>query len=83
MSVDAGLKQLKVISRGEAVAGSEFQSLEVIGIKELAKALVRSTLGTRIQSTLIQLNSIEEPKHCKIPNSTLALEDVLFSTYCL
>ena len=34
MSVDAGLKQLKVISRGED--GSEF-----IGVKELAKALVR------------------------------------------
>ena len=40
-SVDAGLKQLKVIRRGKTVAGSEFQSLEVIGIKELAKALVR------------------------------------------
>ena len=40
MSVDAGLKQLKVISRGED-GGWEFQSLEVIGIKELAKALVR------------------------------------------
>ena len=40
MSVDAGLKQLKVISRGED-GGCEFQSLEVIGIKELEKALVR------------------------------------------
>ena len=37
MSVDAGLKQLK----GKMVVESEFQSLEVIGIKELAKALVR------------------------------------------
>ena len=41
MSVDAGLKHLKVISRGEDVAGSEFRSLGVIGIKELAKALVQ------------------------------------------
>ena len=41
MSVNAGLKQVKVISRGKTVAGSEFQSLEVIGIKELGKALVR------------------------------------------
>ena len=42
MSVDAGLKQLKVISRGEGGGREcEFQSLEVIGIKELAKALVR------------------------------------------
>ena len=39
MSVDAGLKQLKVIRK--TVAGSEFQSLEIMGIKELAKALVR------------------------------------------
>ena len=39
MSADAGLKQLKVA--GTTVAGSEFQYLEVIGIKELAKALVR------------------------------------------
>ena len=38
--MDAGLKQLKAISHGEE-AGSEFQSLEVIWIKELAKALVR------------------------------------------
>ena len=37
----AGLKQLKVKVAGKTVAGSEFQSLEVIGIKELAKALVR------------------------------------------
>ena len=35
-----GLKQLMVISRGKTVAGSEFRSLVVIGIKELAKALV-------------------------------------------
>ena len=41
MSVDAGLKQLTVISAEKMVAGSEFQSLEVIWIKELAKALVR------------------------------------------
>ena len=41
MSVDEGLKQLKVIIAGKTVAGSEFQSLEVIGIKELVKALVR------------------------------------------
>ena len=38
MSVDAGLKQ-QVINRGKTVAGGE--SLEVIGIKELAKELVR------------------------------------------
>ena len=41
MSVDAGPHQLKVIRRGKTVAGSEFQSLEVIGIKELVKALIR------------------------------------------
>ena len=41
MSVDEGLKQLKVISRGKTVTGSEFQSLGVIGIKELAKAFIR------------------------------------------
>ena len=35
--MDAGLKQLKVLIRRE----DEFQSLEVIEIKELAKALVR------------------------------------------
>ena len=41
MSVDAGLKQLKVISRGVDGGWSEFQSLGVKGIKELAKAPVR------------------------------------------
>ena len=35
-NVDAGLKVAVM-----TVAGSEFQSLEVIGIKELAKPLVR------------------------------------------
>ena len=30
--MDVGLKQLKVISRGKTVAGSEFQSLEIIWI---------------------------------------------------
>ena len=40
-SVDAGLKQLKIKVAGKTVTESEFQSLEVIGIKELAKALVR------------------------------------------
>ena len=40
MSVDVCLKQLKVIAR-KTLAGSEFQSLEVIGIKDLAKALIR------------------------------------------
>ena len=39
--MDAGLKQLKVISRGEVGGWSEFQSLGVIGIKELVKAFVR------------------------------------------
>ena len=39
--MDAGLKQLNVISRGEDGGWSEFLSLEVIGIKELAKTLVR------------------------------------------
>ena len=38
MSVDAGLKTAEGY---KSRAGSEFQSLEVIGIKELAKALVR------------------------------------------
>ena len=37
--MDAGLKQLKVKVTGKTVAGSEFQSLGVIGIKELAKDL--------------------------------------------
>ena len=37
--MDMGLKQLKVARK--TVAGSEFQSLEVKGIKELAEALVR------------------------------------------
>ena len=36
VSEDADLKQLKVISRGKTMAESEFQSLEVNGIKELA-----------------------------------------------
>ena len=39
--MDVSLKQLKVISRGKTAAGSEFHSLEDIGIKELAKALIR------------------------------------------
>ena len=39
--MDAGLKDLKVKDAGKQVAGSEFQSLEVIGIKELAKTLIR------------------------------------------
>ena len=47
VSVDAGLKQLKVISRGEDGA---FQSLEVIGIKELVKALVRFLSNLRASS---------------------------------
>ena len=39
--MDAGVKQLKVIGRGEMVVGSEFQYREVIGINDLTKALVR------------------------------------------
>ena len=35
MSVDAGFKHQRVISRGKTVAGSEFQSLEVKGIKRV------------------------------------------------
>ena len=36
MSVDAGLKQMKVIGHMKTVSESEFQSLEFIGIGESA-----------------------------------------------
>ena len=42
VSVDAGLERLKVICYcGKTVGGREFQSLDVIGINELANAFVR------------------------------------------
>ena len=43
--MNAGLEQLKVISRG-----SEFQSLEVIGIKELALVRFLSNLTGKDES---------------------------------
>ena len=42
VSLDADIERLEVIcSAGETVKGREFQSLEVIGINELANPFVR------------------------------------------
>ena len=74
VSVGAGLKQLKVISRGKTVGGCEFQSLVVIGIKDLSKALVRFSSNLTAKGVL----SVPKPR---VSSKESILKATIFSNF--